>query len=80
MKKNVVEQTLAWADNRITTLYNVAKHVKHPITKRLYHDNAIALEEEFLEWIHAIHSGISTKALVFRNVNVRQDDSDSKDS
>lgn len=62
-KNELYSSILDWASERIDKMYSKAQRTKHPVKRRLYHDDAIALEEEFFEWYAEQHTGEGSNVL-----------------
>lgn len=79
-KNELYTSILDWSSARIDRLYTRAKRTDQPVLRRLYHDNAIALEEEFFDWYAEQHTGKGSNVLFIPYHRGIGDLSDSKDS
>lgn len=62
-KNEIYTSILDWSSARIDTLYTRAQRTNQPQLRRLYHDNAIALEEEFFDWYADSNAGKGVNVL-----------------
>jgi hypothetical protein len=79
-KNELYTSILDWSSARIDKLYTRAQRSKNPILRRMYHDNAIALEEEYFDWYADNNAGKGVNVLFIPYHRGIKDGSDSKDS
>lgn len=79
-KNELYSSLIDWASERIDKMYSKAQRTKHPVKRRLFHDDAIALEEEFFEWIADHNAGKQSNVLFIPYHYGIEDRSDSNSS